>query len=139
MNVLRMILIYGVLLALGAVGLQWLEYQYLVRSYPGETYAAIIAIAFLVLGIWAGAKLFRRAPPAPFEVNGRALEALRISGREREVLGLLAAGRSNKEIANQLAVSPHTVKTHVGNLFAKLEVRRRTQAISRARELGILG
>ena len=138
-NGLRTILIYGVLLALGALGLQWLEYRYLVRAYPFETYAAIIACAFLALGVWAGARLFRRAPPGPFVVNDRAMESLGISGREREVLELLAAGRSNKEIARQLEVSPNTVKTHVSKLFEKLAVRRRTEAISRARELGILG
>jgi len=138
MNGLRTILIYGALLALGALGLQWLEYQYLVRAYPFQIYAAIIALAFLVLGVWVGARLFRRAPPAPFEINGRAIESLGISPREREVLEQLAAGRSNKEIARQLDVSPNTVKTHVTRLFEKLAVRRRTQAISRARELGMI-
>lgn len=139
MSALRTILIYGVLLAAGALGLQWLELQYLVRAYPFQIYAAIIALAFLVLGVWTGARLFRRPPPGPFAVNDRALESLGISGREREVLALLAAGRSNKEIARQLEVSPNTVKTHVSRLFEKLSVRRRTEAISRARELGILG
>jgi DNA-binding CsgD family transcriptional regulator len=136
---LRMILIYGALLALGALGLQWLEFQYLVHLYPFQIYAAIIALAFLALGIWAGARMFRRAPPEPFAVNDRALASLGISSREREVLALLAAGRSNKEIARHLDVSPNTVKTHVARLFEKLAVQRRTQAISRARELGILG
>lgn len=138
MSVLRTILIYGGLLALGAFGLQWLEYLTLVRAYPFQTYATIIAIAFLGLGVWAGARLFRRPPPEPFSVNERAFESLGISGREREVLALLAAGRSNKEIARQLDVSPNTVKTHVAKLFEKLSVRRRTAAIGRARELGLI-
>jgi DNA-binding CsgD family transcriptional regulator len=137
MNGLRTIVVYGALLAVGAFGLNWLEYQYLVRAYPFQTYAAIVAVAFLSLGVWAGARMFRRAPPT-HEINDRALESLGISAREREVLELLAAGRSNKEIARQLDVSPNTVKTHVGKLFEKLAVQRRTQAISRARELGIL-
>jgi hypothetical protein len=64
-NGLRTILIYGVLLAVGALGLQWLEFQYLVRAYPFQIYAAIIAAAFLVLGVWAGARMFRRAPQSP--------------------------------------------------------------------------
>ena len=54
------------------------------------------------------------------------------------MLELLAAGRSNKEIARQLDVSPNTVKTHVSRLFEKLSARRRTEAISRARELGVI-
>lgn len=139
MNGLRTILIYGVLLAIGALGLQWLEFQYLARSYPFQIYAAIVAIAFLALGVWTGARLFRQPPPQPFTVNDRALDSLGISGREREVLELLAAGRSNKEIARDLELSPNTIKTHVSKLFEKLAVRRRTEAISRARELGILG
>jgi ATP/maltotriose-dependent transcriptional regulator MalT len=65
-------------------------------------------------------------------------ETLGVSDREFEVLTLLAQGRSNKEIAKQLGVSPNTVKTHVASLFEKLESKRRTEAISRARELGIL-
>jgi DNA-binding CsgD family transcriptional regulator len=135
---LRTILIYGALLAAGSVGLQWLQYQYLVRAHPGEAWLALIAIAFLGLGVWIGARLFRHPPPAAFETNTRAIESLGISTRELEVLALLAAGQSNKEIASRLEVSPNTVKTHVAKLFEKLAVRRRTEAILRARELGMI-
>ena len=51
----------------------------------------------------------------------------------------LAAGRSNKEIARRLAVSPNTVKTHLARLYEKLGAERRTDAVNRARELGIIG
>jgi ATP/maltotriose-dependent transcriptional regulator MalT len=80
------------------------------------------------------------APPAaaPFDGNPRALASLGISPRELRVLEELAAGHSNKEIAARLHVSPHTVKTHVARLLEKLEAKRRTDAIARARELGIL-
>jgi DNA-binding CsgD family transcriptional regulator len=135
---LRTILIYGALLAAGAFGLQWLEFQFLVRTHAIETWVVLVAIAFMGLGIWVGARLFRRAPPAPFTLNTRVRETLGVSDREFEVLTLLAAGRSNKEIANQLDLSPNTVKTHVANLFEKLEAKRRTEAISRARELGMI-
>jgi DNA-binding CsgD family transcriptional regulator len=135
---LRTTLIYGALLAAGAVGLQWLEYQLVVRTHATETYLVLVALAFMGLGLWAGARLFRRPPPASFEPNTRVRETLGVSERELEVLQLLAAGRSNKEIAHQLHVSPNTVKTHVAKLFEKLEARRRTEAISRARELGMI-
>jgi DNA-binding NarL/FixJ family response regulator len=135
---LRTILIYGGTLAIGSLGLSWLQYKYLVRAHPAETWVALIALIFLGLGIWVGARLFRRASPAPFEPNIQVQASLGISGRELEVLELLAAGRSNKEIAQQLEVSPNTIKTHVAKLFEKLEVGRRTEAILRARELGIL-
>ena len=135
---LRTILIYGVLLAAGAFGLQWLEFQFVVRTHATETYLVLIALAFLGLGIWVGVRLFHRAPPGPFTPNIQVRETLGVSDRELQVLELLAAGRSNKEIARELNVSPNTVKTHVAKLFEKLEANRRTEAISRARELGMI-
>jgi DNA-binding NarL/FixJ family response regulator len=135
--VLRTILVYGLLLAALALGLQWLELQYVVRTHATETYVVLVALAFLALGIWAGARLFRRAPPSS-EPNTVVQQTLGISERELEVLKLLAAGQSNKEIARTLDVSPNTVKTHIAKLFEKLEVRRRTEAILRARELGMI-
>jgi len=135
----RTILIFGGILAGAAFGLQWLEYQLLARTHPGELYIVLLALGFMGLGVWAGARLFpRRAAGEAFAVNVRAKETLGISEREFEVLGLLAAGRSNKEIASQLNVSPNTVKTHVAKLYDKLEVTRRTEAVMRARELGML-
>ena len=134
----RTILIYGALLAAGAFGLQWLEFQFVVRTHTTETYLVLIAIAFMGLGVWVGARLFRRSAATPFEPNTRVRETLGVSDRELEVLTLLAHGRSNKEIAKQLDVSPNTVKSHVASLFEKLEAKRRTEAISRARELGML-
>src|SRR4051812_26411075 len=112
---LRTVLIYGALLAVGAVALQWLQFQAWTRSHVGEAYIGLIAAAFLGLGVWVGAGLFRQSPPpGEFEPNLPALAALGITRREHEVLKLVASGRSNKEIARRLSVSPHTVKTHVG-------------------------
>jgi len=61
-----------------------------------------------------------------------------LSGRELEVLQLVAAGKSNRRIASELFVSVGTVKTHLNNLYRKLDARSRTQAVARARELGLL-
>lgn len=135
---LRSVLIYGLLLAGGAAALQWVEYQIWARTHPTQLYVGLGAAAFLGLGIWVGARLFKARAPAAFEPNAAARAALGISGREFEVLTLLAAGRSNKEIAHKLEVSPNTVKTHVARLFEKLEAARRTEAILRARELGLI-
>lgn len=136
---IRIVLVYGFVLAAGAVGLQWLEYQVWARTHPGAIYVGLIATAFLSLGIWLGARLFRREPRTDaFTPNERAQASLGITEREREVLQLLAAGRSNKEIARHLGVSPNTVKTHVARLFGKLRVARRTEAVGLARELGIV-
>jgi DNA-binding NarL/FixJ family response regulator len=130
--------LYGALLAAGAVGLQWLDYQRLAMAHPGEIYVFLIALAFLVLGLFIGARMFAAPASAPFDGNPRALATLGISPRELRVLEELAAGHSNKEIAARLHVSPNTVKTHVARLLEKLEAKRRTDAIARARELGIL-
>lgn len=130
---------YGLLLAAGTLALAWLDYKRFTRDYSMDAFVALIAVAFLLLGAWLGMRLFRgAADPAPFDGNPKALETLGISQRELTVLQELAAGRSNKEIAIKLAVSPNTIKTHTARLFEKLEARRRTDAINRARELGIL-
>jgi DNA-binding NarL/FixJ family response regulator len=136
---LKTALIYGIALAAGAVLLQWLEYQVWARAHPGTLYVALIAAAFMGLGIWVGRRLFRREPrTGGFTPNERAQSSLGITERERQVLQLLADGRSNKEIAARLELSPNTVKTHVARLFEKLRVARRTEAILIARELGLV-
>lgn len=135
----KTVLIYGVLLALGAVALQWLEYRLWARDHVAEIWIALLAVGFLGLGVWVGARLFRpQVKAGGFETNAPALAALGITRREHEVLGLLAAGQSNKEIARRLNLSPNTVKTHIARLYEKLEAVRRTDAVLRARELRLI-
>ena len=129
---------YGAALAAGALALQWLDYDRLAWSRPGEIYTALIAAAFLALGVFLGVRVFAARGPAPFDGNPKAVASLGISPRELVVLGELAAGRSNKVIARRLEVSPNTVKTHVARLYEKLGAERRTDAVNRARELGII-
>ncbi len=129
---------YGTLLAGGTLALQWLDYQRVAGMHPVEISLFLVALAFLALGIVLGMHVLAARAPAPFDGNPPAQAALGLSGRELDVLRELAAGRSNKEIAAHLHVSPNTVKTHVARLFRKLEARRRTEAIRRARELGIV-
>lgn len=135
---LRPVLLYGVLLAAGALALEWISFQRFTRTHSGDLYLFLIAAAFLTLGVLIGVKVIARPAPATFDGNRRAVESLGISARELTVLELLAAGHANKEIASRLHVSPHTVKTHVARLLDKLGARRRTDAIARARERGIL-
>ena len=130
---------YGAALAAGALALQWLDYDRLARSRPGEIYTVLIAAAFLALGVFLGMRVFAAPKPAPFDGNPKGVASLGISPRELVVLKELAAGRSNKEIARRLEVSPNTVKTHLARLYEKLGAERRTDAINRARELGIIG
>ena len=134
----RTIVVYGAVLAAGTFALQWLDYLRLARAHSGGIYIALIASAFLALGIYIGARVVAGYRPTDFDGNPKARTALGITPSELAVLREIAAGRSNKEIASQLKVSPNTVKTHVARLFGKLEARRRTDAINRARELGLV-
>lgn len=137
---LKRVAAYGAALALGTLCLQWLEYQSLARAHSGAIYIGLIAAAFLALGVYLGARLFAHSNPSGGAADGNssAREALGISVRELEVLGEIAAGRSNKEIATRLKVSANTIKTHVARLYDKLGAKRRTDAVLRARELGLL-
>ena len=121
--------------------LKYLEYRFIVRDIPFEFYIGLIAVMFAVLGVWIGRRLTKvkyiTASP-DFEIDNDALTRLGISKREYEVLELIAGGLSNQEIADKLFVSTSTVKTHTSNLFAKLDARRRTQAIQKAKELRLL-
>lgn len=136
---LKRLIGYGTLLALGTLALAWLDYLRVARLHSQSVYTFLVALGFLVLGVFVGARAFARRPPAAAEPgNPRAQASLGISEREIVVLKHLAAGGSNKEIAQQLGISPNTVKTHVARLFEKLGARRRTEAIQRARELGLL-
>jgi DNA-binding NarL/FixJ family response regulator len=74
-----------------------------------------------------------RRPPGP----GRDGAAAALTSREREVLALIGRGRTNDEIARQLVVSPHTVKTHVNHIFSKLDLRNRAAAIVFAFDHGL--
>lgn len=135
---MRTIILYALALAAGVFVLQWLQYRFLVRAFPVEVYIALIAAAFAGLGAWVGLKLSQRPALSAFEKNTAAIRSLGLTGREQEVLALLAAGKSNKEIAQKLGVSLNTVKTQVASLYQKLQVQRRTQAVQRARELAII-
>jgi DNA-binding CsgD family transcriptional regulator len=130
--------VYAVALAVSAFALEWLEYKYVTRVFTTEFYIVLLALAFTALGIWAGYRLTPKTAPMGFERNDAAIKSLGVTDREIAVLEQLVAGRSNKEIARLLDVSPNTVKTHISHLFEKLEVERRTQAIQKARELRIV-
>jgi DNA-binding CsgD family transcriptional regulator len=134
----KTVLVYSGAVAAAAFLLQWMDYQYAVRTFSTEIYIVLIALLFAVLGIWAGMRIAGGGPTQGFEPNAQAIDYLGISEREYEVLTLLAAGHSNREIGAKLFVSPNTVKTHLANLYQKLEVSRRTQAIQKARSLQVI-
>ena len=140
-------LLGGALIAL----LNLIQYRFLVVEHSLEIYGGLVALVFSALGIWLGLKFTRgrgttvpTSPaavplaPTPFVVNRARLEALGITPREHEILGLIAAGLSNREIAERLFVSENTVKTHSSRLFEKLQAKRRTQAVQLAKEAGLI-
>jgi two-component system, NarL family, response regulator LiaR len=140
------VLIYGVSLALLIVILKFLQYRYLMMDLSVEVYGGIIALLFTVAGVWAGSKLIKPkikvkevlVPVSAFAMDESALKETGLSPREYEVLQLMADGFSNQEIADKLFVSLSTVKTHSANIFLKLDAKRRTQAIQKAKELSII-
>ncbi len=139
------------IIALLAIGMstvilvvEWLERYYFLGDFDQKFYTLIIAILFTALGAWVSMKLFRK-PTKPVEIeeknsdNGAGPEiATNLNKREYEVLALLDQGLSNQEMADQLFLALPTIKTHLSKLYAKLEVKSRTQAIRKARELKLL-
>lgn len=135
---LRYALLYGGVLALVAMALQWAQYRNALMSMPGEIHIGLVAVVFIAIGIWIGLWLTPRSPAGPFERNEQAIRSLGLTRRECEILDHLARGDSNKEIARALGVSPNTIKTHIANLFIKLEVTGRGKAVEAARALALI-
>ncbi|MDC8016047.1 helix-turn-helix transcriptional regulator [Tahibacter soli] len=136
-----LILGYGALAAALLVCLRLLAFAPFVLDWGRELTAAAIAIVALVIGL----RLAERRASAPSsndtapETPPAIADAGPLSARQRQILALLAAGRTNKEIARELVVSENTIKTHLANLYAKLGVGRRTEALAEARRQGLFG
>ena len=139
------ILLYGLLCGALIAVLRAIQYRWLVMEYSVEIYGGIVAAVFASVGIWLGLKLTRNtetvivrevmvAAPSSFIRDETKLESLGITPRELEILELIAAGLSNKEIAERVFVSENTVKTHSSRVFDKLGARRRTQAVQLGKE-----
>lgn len=141
MTLRRSIVIYGLTMAALLALLKLIEYQFFIRDISLEVYLGLVAVIFVVLGVWAGTRMTRVKivkQDADIEIDDEQVKRLGITKREYEVLGLIAAGMSNQEIADKLFVSTSTIKTHTSSLFLKLDASRRTQAIQKAKELRIL-
>jgi two-component system, NarL family, response regulator LiaR len=140
----RTVLVYGLLGGILIAALKLAEYRVVVVKHSWEIYGGLVALIFASLGIWLGLKITRPKEVVvvrdaqPFVVDQARLEKLGITPREHEILTLIAAGLSNREIAEKLFVSENTVKTHSSRIFDKLNARRRTQAVQIAKESGLI-
>ena len=153
----RHVLIFGTVGGLLIAALQYTQYRFIVIEHSFEMYGALVALLFSALGIWLGLRLTRgreivretvvvkevfipaEVPASlPFTPDRTQQKSLGITERELEVLSLVADGLSNREIAAQLFVSENTIKTHCARTFDKLGAARRTQAVQRGKELGLL-
>jgi DNA-binding CsgD family transcriptional regulator len=151
----KTLLIYGLFLGLVSIVLKTTEYWFWVKLNAFDLYGILIALIFLGVGLWLGIR-FNQKNKEKYPINSsntegvtnnekvvipideKMLEKLGISKREYEVLTLLGKGMSNQEIADALFVSQNTIKTHTSRLFEKLEVKNRTHAILKSKELGII-
>jgi DNA-binding NarL/FixJ family response regulator len=147
----KWIILYGSGLALLLLLLRWLELFVLFSPQKQDAYIGAIALLFTGLGIWLTLKLSKPkvktiiveksvyvTSTEEFVPNETEIENLAISKRELEVLQLMAEGLSNQEIAERLFVSLNTIKTHSSKVYEKLEVKRRTQAVEKAKKHGII-
>ena len=147
----KTILLYSASLGMLLFLLKWLELRFVIFDHAMEVYIGAIALVFTGLGIWLSLKLIKPKTQTiiiekeifvkqntGFTLNEKALQELGLSKRELEVLQLAAEGLSNIEIANRLFVSLNTIKTHISKLFEKMDVKRRTQAIEKAKRLGLI-
>lgn len=143
-------MVYGALMAILVFVLKWLQWKYLITDNSNDIYIGLIALFFTLLGVWVANQIAKPKietiivekevylpPSETFVVNETELEKLNLTNREYEVLKLLAKGHSNTEIAERLCLSLSTIKTHVSNLFVKMDVKSRTQAFEKAKRLKI--
>ncbi len=145
----RHILLFGLVGGLLIAGLRFIEYRWLVVEHSIEIYGGLVAAIFAGVGIWLGLKLTRPREtvvvrevmvpaPADFVRDDGKLATLGITPRELEILELIAAGLSNREIADRVHVSENTVKTHSSRVFFKLGAQRRTQAVQMGKDLRLI-
>jgi DNA-binding NarL/FixJ family response regulator len=130
---------FGILVACILILFQLAKFSYFTGQGRIEIWIAAISLVFFVVGAFIARKYFpSKSPASKGIVNEKKLKQVGLSKREYEILQLIDQGLSNQEIADRLFLSESTVKKHVSNLFLKLDVQRRTEAIKRAKELEIL-
>ena len=134
----KTILVFSALIVALLVLFQLSKYTYLSGDISIEIVIAIVAITFFFIGAYIRLRSSKKEAASLQEINHQKIEELGISKREYEVLLQIGKGLSNQEIAKNLFLSESTIKTHVSNLLIKLDAKRRTQALQKAKELQII-
>lgn len=134
----KTIIIFSLLIIAVLILFQVSKYSLLLGKTSFELVIPIIAVLFFIVGIYINKQILHKHKNNSSEIDLNKIEELEISKREYEVLQKISEGYSNKEIGEKLFLSESTIKTHVSNLLVKLNSKRRTQAIQKAKELHIL-
>ena len=114
------------------------EYSLLSGNLRTEIILAAVAVIFFFIGLYVNKKRSSKPASNNTSLDLQKVDDLGLSKREYEVLRAIADGLSNKQIADKLFVSESTIKTHVSNIYIKLDVKRRTQALQKAKDLRII-
>jgi DNA-binding NarL/FixJ family response regulator len=131
------ILIYSLIVLVLIVVLSLVQFNIFYMSNRNDVILVVAVIILMAAGAYFGQLFIKRKSAKTFEVNKAKNQNL-LSKRELEVLHLLSLGHSNQEIADKLFVSITTIKTHTSNIYQKLDVKRRTQAVQKGLDLGLI-
>lgn len=131
---------FGILITCLLILFKLARFPYFGQAAGPEIGIAVISLVFFGIGVFISRKYLpvTKTVHAPKEPDQKQVDKLGLSKREYEILQLINDGLSNQQIADKIFVSENTVKKHVFNLFQKLDVQRRTEAIKKAKELNIL-
>lgn len=145
------IMLYGIVMAGLIFGLKWMQWNFLIMENAIDIYMGLLAILFTMLGAWIASQLIKPKKhtvfvekqilihkSTEFRLNQAGLEKLNLTNREYQILKLIVQGYSNSGIAEKLFLSLSTIKTHVSNLYVKMNVKSRFQAIALAKEMNIV-
>jgi DNA-binding CsgD family transcriptional regulator len=136
---------FGLLITALLVLFKLAEYSHWLGQDSTPTWVIVFCVVFFVTGIVLSRKLFvkkivikEEKKEAALFIDEEGIKKTGISKRELEILRLIDEGLSNQQIADKLFVSEHTVKKHVSNLFFKLDVQRRTEAVKKAKTMRLI-
>ena len=138
---LKTVLRFGLIVIALLILFQLSNASLFIPSISADLVIGIGAVILIALGIYLGGNIKKDKiveVAAPIKIDEDKIKSLGLSEREMEVLLLISEGFSNVEIGEKLFIAETTIKTHVSNLFVKLDVKRRTQAVTRAKALRII-